>query len=98
MDKSSRISVRTLKTDTLSSIFKVYFIGWGTRLLLAQWLVSLGVRLLLETPTWIDGALALGVFLWWPLQEWIAHLYILHARPLLLRCVGPECWSLQRPR
>ena len=81
MNDSARISVRTLKTDTLSSIFKVYFIGWGTRLLLLQCLISLAIRCSLEAPTWIDGAIVLGVMFWWPLQEWLAHLYILHARP-----------------
>lgn len=28
-----------------------------------------------------DAALAVGVAAWWPLQEWLAHRYVLHARP-----------------
>lgn len=78
---SSGVSIRSLKTDTLRDVFQVYFICYGTRILLLQWLVSLGVRFTLEAPIWTDVWLALAVIVWWPFQEWFAHLYILHARP-----------------
>lgn len=38
-----------------------------------------------------DALLAAGVGIWWPLQEWLAHRYILHARPrrVLGRTIDP---------
>lgn len=55
------------------------------RLLLAQWLVFLALRIAVGEPSagelWIVG----GVAAWWPLQEWTAHRWLLHLRPRVIR-------------
>lgn len=44
-------------------------------------LVVGAVRLALGRFTRRDVAIAAGVALWWPFQEWLAHRYVLHAPP-----------------
>jgi hypothetical protein len=45
-----------------------------------------------------DAAIVVGVAVWWPLQEWLAHRYILHAEPreVLGRKVDPKVARLHR--
>lgn len=61
------------------------FLGFPTpRILAAQLAVLLPVRLWLAAWSWTDLALTLAVVAYWPLQEWLLHRFLLHARPLHL--------------
>ena len=75
------VSVRELNVTTIPKALRVYFICHGTKILLVQFLISLGCRLYLGNPTITDLYIILGVSLWWPFQEWWAHWLILHAKP-----------------
>jgi hypothetical protein len=52
--------------------------------LLAIVLAALGVRVALGAWSLWDLAVALGWLAFWPLQEWLIHVFILHYRPLTL--------------
>ena len=70
---------RTLPTSARA------FFRFGSPLLLAAQLgVALVVRALLGPPGVVDLAILAGVVVYWPLQEWVLHRYVLHARPFRL--------------
>ena len=52
------------------------------RVLAVATIATLGVRLALGDWTLWDGAIVLGIVAFWPLQEWLIHVFILHYRPV----------------
>ncbi len=42
-------------------------------------------RFYLGLPGWADLALAAGIVIYWPLQEWAVHRYLLHMKPVTVR-------------
>src|SRR5690606_13704182 len=46
--------------------------------------VTLGVRLALDGFSWWDLAIVAGIVAFWPLQEWLIHVFILHYKPITL--------------
>lgn len=69
---------------TLRAAATTFFAFGSPRLLLIQLVCALALRPFLGRPTALDGALVLGVIAYWPLQEWVLHRYVLHARPIRL--------------
>lgn len=73
---------KTRMPRSLAESAKAFFSFGSPRLLALQLVVALAVRPFLGRPTLADAAIVAGVLVYWPLQEWVAHKYILHARPL----------------
>ena len=69
---------------TLGDAARAFFSFGSPRLLLGQLTCAVALRPLLGRPTALDAAIVLGVVVYWPLQEWVLHRYVLHARPLRL--------------
>ena len=67
--------------DTLPAALAVFLRYPSPRLLAAQWVVFVALRLALGDFRPLDLAIVGGVALYWPLQEWFAHRYVLHMRP-----------------
>lgn len=71
---------------TLAGTARALFAHGSPRLLAAQLLVAVAVRPFVGPFGAIDAALVATVVAWWPLQEWLLHRAVLHARP---RRLGP---------
>lgn len=69
---------------TLAAAAAQFFRFGSPILLAAQLACALVVRAFLGPLGAADAAVLAGVALYWPLQEWAAHRWILHARPLRL--------------
>jgi sterol desaturase/sphingolipid hydroxylase (fatty acid hydroxylase superfamily) len=52
-------------------LLTVIVLAWSVRLAVGQWNI------------W-DAAVVLGVLVFWPLQEWIIHVFLLHLKPFTL--------------
>jgi hypothetical protein len=68
------------------------------RLLASQVVVLAALRCTRERPDRTDLAIVAGVAAWWPLQEWLAHRYVLHAPPRRIagREIDPKVARLHR--
>lgn len=66
---------------TLREVAREFFSRPGPRLIATAATVTWGLRALAGKPALGDLAAAVGVFAWWPLQEWLAHRYLLHYEP-----------------
>lgn len=51
------------------------------RLLLLATVLAWAARLARPSWTWADALVAMAILAFWPLQEWLIHVYLLHARP-----------------
>lgn len=71
------------KTDprTLPDAARFFFRHGSPRVLGTAFVLTLGARAWAGPVSWVDGAIALAIVLWWPLNEWLIHVFILHARP-----------------
>lgn len=70
--------------DTLPNAFRVFLEHASPRFLVPTSLVAIATRLTLGDWSPWDAAVVAGIFLVWPLQEWMIHVFILHFRPLRL--------------
>lgn len=77
----TQTSVQNEQTKTLRGAVKVFCTGGSPRLLIAQLLICMWVRLSILNFQWSDAALFLGVCCYWPFQEWFMHKTVLHAKP-----------------
>ena len=77
MSAPARAVPRTLRGAFVS------FMRFGSpRLLTTQLVLALALRPFLERPALLDAAVVTGVALYWPLQEWVLHKFVLHAAPI----------------
>jgi len=86
-------TIRTLREAV------VVFGGYGSpRLLAVQLVALLAIRLSLGHFTVWDAIIVAAVALYWPVQEWVLHAFVLHMRPrhVLGRRVDPEAARLHR--
>lgn len=61
------------------------FVRYGSpRVLLAALATALAVRVWLGDWTWWDLAPIAGLAVYWPIQEWLIHVFILHFKPVTL--------------
>jgi hypothetical protein len=66
---------------TLFAAARFFFRHGSPRILAGLWSLTLLARSLAGPLSWVDGAIALGILLWWPINEWLIHVFILHYRP-----------------
>ncbi len=67
------------------------FFSYGSPRILALQLVgALVVRVFLDRPSLGDAIVLGAVAVYWPLQEWVLHRFVLHARPIRL---GSFVWE-----
>jgi len=85
---AERRNVRDLPdSDTWQGVLRAWLAAPTPRLLALNLLLLLVARVLLGGPFAADQLwVVLAVALWWPFQEWAAHLVLLHFRP---RRIGP---------
>jgi len=70
--------------DRLRPALAVFFRHASPRVLSALVVASVGVRVLLGGWSLWDLAVAVGIVMFWPLQEWLIHVFILHYQPVRL--------------
>lgn len=81
MSAAARIkSASELPGDGLTAL-RVFFRHWSPRILLVAALLAWGARLQLGDFGIADLLICAGLLLYWPLNEWLIHVYILHFRP-----------------
>lgn len=69
---------------TLTDAATLFFRFPSPRLILLFFLGPAGARAWLGGYGWADAAIVAAIALYWPLQEWWMHKYILHLRPFRL--------------
>ena len=69
---------------TLPDVRREFRRHWSPRILIGLAGGSLAVRLVLGGFGWPDLAVAAGIVLFWPVQEWLIHVFILHYEPVTL--------------
>jgi hypothetical protein len=70
-----------LEIRTLREAARVFFSRPGPRWLAAKAVTAWSLRALHGPPRLGDVAVVAGVALYWPLQEWVLHRYLLHLEP-----------------
>lgn len=73
------------QVKTLGEAARVFFSQPGPRLLAAHAAAGWGARALMGRPTLGELPTLGAVLAWWPLQEWLAHRYLLHLEPRTVR-------------
>jgi hypothetical protein len=69
---------------TLGAISAQFFRLIGPRILLLVLIAACAVRLSLGSWNLWDAAVVLSVVAFWPLQEWLVHVFLLHLKPTTL--------------
>ena len=69
-----------LPRDAASAI-KVFAAHSSTQLIAGAVLVAVAARVWLGHFTWIDAVAALAVWAYFPVNEWLIHVFVLHYRP-----------------
>ncbi|MGH0035121.1 MAG: sterol desaturase family protein [Myxococcota bacterium] len=72
-----------------------FFRHASPRVLVVASTLALGVRIGLGGFGWLDLVPVAVIALWWPLQEWLIHVFVLHSRP---RVVAGRTWDFSVPR
>jgi hypothetical protein len=67
---------------TLAEAFRRFFDFLSPRVVAVACAITVPVRLALGDWTGRDAAIVLGLVAFWPLQEWLIHVFILHYRPV----------------
>jgi hypothetical protein len=81
---------------TAQDALRVFYAHTSPRLLTAGALIATAARLLSGAPpTLLDAAVGAGLLAFWPLQEWLIHVFVLHFRP---RRVGRHTLDLPDAR
>jgi len=70
--------------DRLRPALAVFFRHASPRVLCALVVAAVGVRVMLGGWSLWDLAIPIGLVAFWPLQEWLIHVFILHYQPLTL--------------
>jgi hypothetical protein len=91
-------SLRPLRVDDLPDAARRFFRQPSARVLGGQALVLAALRACAGRPRRSDAALVAAVLVYWPLQEWFAHRYVLHAPPrrILGRTIDPIVARMHR--
>ena len=71
----------TASPDTLAAALPVFLRHASPAILLGALLAAGGARLALGGFGWTDLLPAAGLLLFWPFEEWLIHVFLLHAKP-----------------
>ncbi len=66
---------------TIREAFPVFLAHTSPRILIAAVAAATAVRVWLGTWSWWDLLPIAGLIAYWPIQEWLIHVYILHFKP-----------------
>ncbi len=69
---------------TFSEVFREFWRHASPRILVALLGLALGIRLFLGPASLWDALPIAGTLLYWPLNEWLIHVFVLHYKPLTL--------------
>lgn len=78
--------------ETFSGLWKAYLQGRSVQILLVQLAIALAVRPWVGPFQGSDVLILAAIALYWPLQEWFAHVWLLHARPRTFSLPGGRVW------
>jgi hypothetical protein len=67
---------------TLAEAARVFARHGSPRFLLLVTTTAIVVRVAMQTWTWSDAALCALIYLLWPVQEWLIHVFLLHFEPI----------------
>lgn len=81
--------------DTIGRALPIFLAHGSPRVLLVAVFLAIGYRLSLGGWSWWDIAPIAGILAFWPIQEWLIHVNILHYRPI--RFLG-RIWDFRVPR
>jgi hypothetical protein len=70
---------------TLREALPAFFRHGSPRILIGALAFSLGVRVWLGNWSWWDPLPVAALLAYWPIQEWLIHVYILHFKPFTVR-------------
>ena len=73
-----------------AAVLRLFAQQWSVRILFGLFATSLALRLWLGHYSWVDAALVLALLAYWPLNEWLIHVCILHHKP---RQLGRWLWN-----
>ncbi len=76
-----QVQAKPVKIDSLSDAVRLFFEFQSPRLILATMVLAWVARIALGSVSWWDLAIGLGLIAFWPFQEWLIHVFILHFRP-----------------
>jgi hypothetical protein len=68
--------------ETRSELVREFVRHWSPRILIALAVGCVGARLALGGFGWVDALIAAALVGFWPVQEWLIHVFILHYRPV----------------
>jgi len=74
--------------SSLREAARVFLRHPSPRILLGAFAIAATLRMAAGGFGWVDLAIAAGIVLLWPLQEWLIHVLVLHYRPM--RVLGRE--------
>jgi hypothetical protein len=66
---------------SLRGAAKTFFSFTSPSILVATILVGSVGRVVSGAWTWLDAAVVLGMIAYWPIQEWVVHVFLLHLEP-----------------
>jgi hypothetical protein len=81
--RNPQLPPEKLPRDAASAI-KMFAAHPSTQIIAAAAALALGTRIWLGHFTWIDAVVALGVLAYFPVNEWLIHVYILHFKPVTI--------------
>lgn len=68
--------------DTLGGVLR-HFVSRASPLIIITWVfASVSARLYAGQYTWWDLVICAAILVWWPFQEWLIHVFVLHFRPV----------------
>jgi hypothetical protein len=72
---------KPIKIESLNDALRLFMRFPSPRVILATMVVAWAVRVAVGSISWWDLAIGLGIIAFWPIQEWLIHVFILHFRP-----------------
>lgn len=81
--RNSALPPNRLPRDASSAI-KVFIRHPSTQLIALAFLAAIIARIWLGHFSWIDAAVAIGIWAYFPVNEWLIHVFILHFKPVTM--------------
>lgn len=75
-------SVADRRPATWRDAVRVFWRYWSPRVLAMSFVGALAARLWAGDWSGRDATVVVGLVAWWPLQEWLIHVFVLHFKPI----------------